>query len=435
MIKLSDGRNELYQYDTGRTVEIDEEITQFHFSRGGTYKRTVDVDATVENGVSTAKIPDFLLQDAGTLKIYTFIGSDLNGYTKIEQEVEIVARNKPNDYVFTPTEQTTIDEIKNIAQSVRDDADAGLFDGFSPKATVEGTDAGATITIEDKTGTTTAEVKNGEGKEQVQSDYNQSDATQKDYIKNRPFYEAVEEAVLGGGISGKQPMMVFGSEHNVTIVFELMHSIPRPEGGQTIHMTWNNDRQLELKKLDIVEASGGGFGALGMDVYATSDSISDYLWNLITGEDQYPIEEGICLMADFENGDILAAISENIDLNDIETILAPVYYGTRDTFPQGDEMKEYFLFYDTDTQRVYAQQLVGTTSDYVEVERGRKIPMENIKECELTDISIISRANVIHKLPMKYLNDNIYTVEIRNAEPTPSEIGRIPEGTIVLVTE
>ena len=31
--------------------------------------------------------------------------------------------------MFTPVEQTTIDEIAAIAQSVRDDADAGLFDG------------------------------------------------------------------------------------------------------------------------------------------------------------------------------------------------------------------------------------------------------------------------------------------------------------------
>lgn len=65
------------------------------------------------------------------------------------------------------------EQTKEIAESVRSDADAGKFDGepgkpgtpgrdgVSPTAKVEQTDDGAVITITDATGTTTAELKNG----------------------------------------------------------------------------------------------------------------------------------------------------------------------------------------------------------------------------------------------------------------------------------
>ena len=56
-------------------------------------------------------------------------------------------RNKPADYVFTPVEQTTIEEIAAIAQSVRDDADAGLFDGKDGYTPVRGTDYWTTTEV------------------------------------------------------------------------------------------------------------------------------------------------------------------------------------------------------------------------------------------------------------------------------------------------
>lgn len=73
----------------------------------------------------------------------------------------------------------TVEESRRIAQSVRDDADAGRFDGedgaagpqgpagapgrdgTSPTASVTQTETGATITVTDASGTTMAEVRNG----------------------------------------------------------------------------------------------------------------------------------------------------------------------------------------------------------------------------------------------------------------------------------
>ena len=124
MLTLNDGRSELWQWDTGRTLSVDADCSQVHFSNK-VFGRSIDVD--VVDG--TAIIPDVLLQTDKDLNVWAFVGTAENGYTKISKTFNVNRRNKPADYVFTPVEQTTIAEIAAIAQSVRDDADAGLFNG------------------------------------------------------------------------------------------------------------------------------------------------------------------------------------------------------------------------------------------------------------------------------------------------------------------
>lgn len=124
MLTLNDGRSELWQWDTGRTLTVDTDCSQVHFSNK-VFGRSIDVD--VVDGA--AIIPDILLQTDKDLNVWAFVGTAENGYTKISKTFKVNRRNKPADYVFTPVEQTTIAEIAAIAQSVRDDADAGRFDG------------------------------------------------------------------------------------------------------------------------------------------------------------------------------------------------------------------------------------------------------------------------------------------------------------------
>ena len=124
MLTLNDGRAELWQWDTGRTLDVDADCSQVHFSNK-VFGRSIDVDVSD----SVAIIPDILLQTDKDLNVWCFVGTAENGYTKISKTFKVNRRNKPADYVFTPVEQTTIEEIAAIAQSVRDDADAGVFDG------------------------------------------------------------------------------------------------------------------------------------------------------------------------------------------------------------------------------------------------------------------------------------------------------------------
>ena len=106
MLTLNDGRAELWQWDTGRTLAVDADCSQVHFSNK-VFGRSIDVD--VIDGA--AIIPDVLLQTDKDLNVWAFVGTAENGYTKISKTFKVNRRNKPADYVFTPPEQTTLSEL------------------------------------------------------------------------------------------------------------------------------------------------------------------------------------------------------------------------------------------------------------------------------------------------------------------------------------
>ena len=106
MLTLNDGRSELWQWDTGRTLAVDADCSQVHFSNK-VFGRSIDVD--VVDGA--AIIPDILLQTDKDLNVWAFVGTAENGYTKISKTFKVNRRNKPADYVFTPTDQTTLAEL------------------------------------------------------------------------------------------------------------------------------------------------------------------------------------------------------------------------------------------------------------------------------------------------------------------------------------
>lgn len=107
MLELNDGRSELWQWDTGRTLIVDTDCSQVHFSNK-VFGRSIDVN--VADGV--AIIPDVLLQTDKDLNVWAFSGTAENGYTKISKTFKVNRRNKPADYVFTPPDQTSLEEIK-----------------------------------------------------------------------------------------------------------------------------------------------------------------------------------------------------------------------------------------------------------------------------------------------------------------------------------
>ena len=108
MLTLNDGRSELWQWDTGRTLAVDADCSQVHFSNK-VFGRSIDVD--VVNGA--AIIPDVLLQTDKDLNVWAFVGTAENGYTKISKTFAVNRRNKPADYVFTPTDQMTLQTIQS----------------------------------------------------------------------------------------------------------------------------------------------------------------------------------------------------------------------------------------------------------------------------------------------------------------------------------
>ena len=122
MLTLNDGRDELWQWDTGRTLIVDSDCSQVHF-RKNVFDRSIDVD--VVNGV--AIIPDVLLQTDKDLIVWAFSGTAENGYTKIRKTFKVNRRNKPADYVFTPPDQTSLEEIKERVSYLESMQDPGAI--------------------------------------------------------------------------------------------------------------------------------------------------------------------------------------------------------------------------------------------------------------------------------------------------------------------
>lgn len=118
MLTLNDGRSELWQWDTGRTLAVDADCSQVHFSNK-VFGRSIDVDVT--DGV--AIIPDILLQTDNDLNVWAFVGTADNGYTKISKTFKVNRRNKPADYVFTPPEQTTLSELVERLDRIEESQD------------------------------------------------------------------------------------------------------------------------------------------------------------------------------------------------------------------------------------------------------------------------------------------------------------------------
>lgn len=136
MLTLNDGRSELWQWDTGRKLTVDADCSQVHFSNK-VFGRSIDVD--VADGV--AIVPDILLQTDKDLSVWAFVGTAENGYTKISKTFKVNRRNKPADYVFTPPEQTSLEEIKEkieYLESIQDpDSIKNAVEGYLEQNPIE----------------------------------------------------------------------------------------------------------------------------------------------------------------------------------------------------------------------------------------------------------------------------------------------------------
>lgn len=107
-ITIADGRGALWQWDTGRRLRVGSGVDQIHYQNralGG----TIDVDVGADG---TAIIPDELLQDCHTLTAYAYVTDDTGAYTMVQQDFAVHKRGKPSGYVYTPTEQMTLQTIQ-----------------------------------------------------------------------------------------------------------------------------------------------------------------------------------------------------------------------------------------------------------------------------------------------------------------------------------
>lgn len=107
-ITIADGRGALWQWDTGRRLRVGSGVDQIHYQNKG-FGGSVDVNVGTDG---TAIIPDELLQDCHTLTAYAYVTDDTGAYTMVQQDFAVHKRAKPAGYVYTPTEQLTLQTIQ-----------------------------------------------------------------------------------------------------------------------------------------------------------------------------------------------------------------------------------------------------------------------------------------------------------------------------------
>lgn len=127
MFKIYDGRDNFYQWDLDRKLIVaDAAIDEVHFCN-----RTDDCSLVcktyTEGNLQLVNVPNILLQNNFRINVYAY---DKN-YTKHAEVFNVVARTKPDDYVYTE------DEIKSweaLEERVNQIEEEGISDEAIDKA-------------------------------------------------------------------------------------------------------------------------------------------------------------------------------------------------------------------------------------------------------------------------------------------------------------
>ena len=293
MLTLNDGRNELWQWDTGRKLTVDADCSQIHFSNK-VFGRSIDVD--VVDGV--AIIPDVLLQTDKDLTAWAFVGTAENGYTKISRVFKVNRRNKPAGYVFTPLEQTTlavlIARLDAIEESQDPDAIKNAVEEYLeqnpveiPVESVNGKTGKVKLTAKDVSAISQDDLKEAtnealaqakasgefEGKDGTDGKDGYTPVKGVDYWTEEERNEIVEEVL---------------SQTGDVCIGDTLGIVEQSGGYWSVEGNWASDSSLFSKHTDLVEVvEGDNFRYTGCGMYAAAS----VLWydkdkNLI-GYEQY----------------------------------------------------------------------------------------------------------------------------------------------------
>jgi hypothetical protein len=114
VLKLKDGRKELYQWDVGVVADVTiDNVDEVHFANLR-FGKAFNVE--VKN--KTVKIPTEVLQSGADVFCWAFVRGENGGYTKKEQTLNVEKRPRPADYVFEPTEILSWETLKKQVENL-----------------------------------------------------------------------------------------------------------------------------------------------------------------------------------------------------------------------------------------------------------------------------------------------------------------------------
>lgn len=202
-INISDGRANLWQWDTDRYLSLDTTATEVHLSRKGQMAARI---VKIEN--QKAAIPDSLLAVGGTLCVYLVETDDTGKMTVYNQSFDIRRRPKPNDYIYTDAEIRTWEELEKRIEELEKGGTGG---GTTNHEELTNRDAADQHPISSITGLTAQLETNNKAASTAQAT---ADAAAANATKAQSSADAVSTTAAGLGkrltaaetaIDGKQP--------------------------------------------------------------------------------------------------------------------------------------------------------------------------------------------------------------------------------------
>lgn len=128
-IELSNGLNHVWQWDKDITVTVPEGVDSVHFRWGN---RAVEIP--IEN--QTVTIPPELMQKTRKIRMWTYTPE----HTMDMADIPVEPKNKPADYVYTPTEIKTWEQLDERIKALEDGG------GIAGVSSVNGHTGAVTIT-------------------------------------------------------------------------------------------------------------------------------------------------------------------------------------------------------------------------------------------------------------------------------------------------
>ena len=109
MFKIYDGREAFYQWDINQKLIVgDDSITEVHFSnRTNSYSLVCDIQN--EGDLRVVSVPNVLLQTNWPIKVYAY----RKDHTEVSETFKVIEKEKPEDYIYTPDEIKTWEELNN----------------------------------------------------------------------------------------------------------------------------------------------------------------------------------------------------------------------------------------------------------------------------------------------------------------------------------
>lgn len=137
-IQLTDGRQHVFQWETGRYIKLVDvascpTVNFFDPKSDEAYT----VQTKIVDGVIQAMIPNELLQLDSKIKLYC-VGVDSNGdFIQIHAVIPLIPRQRPANYVYEPSDIVTFESVLAEAKGYRDEAKTSASAAKASKSAAE----------------------------------------------------------------------------------------------------------------------------------------------------------------------------------------------------------------------------------------------------------------------------------------------------------